>query len=62
VHAENSHGSFALLLSLWHHLFPGKPAAAGELYQASVISALMNGVYEGDLTYGELRKHGDFHG
>lgn len=60
MHAGNSHGSFALLLSLWHHLFPGNPAAAGELYQASVMSALVNGVYEGDLTYGELREHGDF--
>ncbi len=61
MHAEKSQFLCFAAIPL-AHLFPGKPAAAGELYQASVMSALMNGVYEGDLTYGELRKHGDFHG
>jgi acetolactate decarboxylase len=30
------------------------------LFQASVFEALLEGVYEGDLTYEELKKHGDF--
>ena len=30
------------------------------LYQVSTIDALMQGVYNGDVTVGELKKHGDF--
>lgn len=30
------------------------------LYQYSVIDALLAGVYDGQMTFGELRKHGDF--
>ena len=30
------------------------------IFQASLFEALIEGVYEGDLTYGELKKHGDF--
>ena len=33
---------------------------AGELHQTSLISALIAGIYEGEATYGELRKHRDF--
>jgi acetolactate decarboxylase len=33
---------------------------AHELYQTSVMSALIEGVYEGEVTYGELAQHGDF--
>lgn len=57
---RSAHGSLALLPSLWHHLFPGDAPAAGELYQTSIMSALIDGVYEGDVTYGELHQHGDF--
>jgi len=32
----------------------------GEFFQTSTIDALVQGVYDGDMTYGELRKHGDF--
>jgi acetolactate decarboxylase len=53
-------GSLALVKPAWHHLTPGSDHAAGELYQTSLISALLEGIYEGDVTYGELRKHGDF--
>ena len=53
-------GSLALVKSAWHHLTPGSDHAAGELYQTSLMSALLEGIYEGDVTYGELRKHGDF--
>ena len=31
-----------------------------ELYQTSLMSALIDGVYDGDMTIGELLKHGDF--
>lgn len=30
------------------------------LFQTSTIDALATGVYEGELTFGELRRHGDF--
>lgn len=35
-------------------------ATTGELYQTSLMSALVDGVYEGATTYGELHRHGDF--
>ena len=35
-------------------------ADRGVLFQYSTIQALMEGVYDGDLTYGELKRHGDF--
>ncbi len=31
-----------------------------EVFQASTINALVEGVYDGEMTYGELRAHGDF--
>jgi acetolactate decarboxylase len=31
----------------------------GVLFQASTIAALLDGAYEGDLTFGELAEHGD---
>jgi acetolactate decarboxylase len=36
--------------------------AAGQkvLFQASTLQALMNGVYDGDFSFGDLTKHGDF--
>ena len=30
------------------------------LFQTSTLNALMEGVYDGDMTFGELRAHGDF--
>jgi acetolactate decarboxylase len=30
------------------------------LFQTSTLQALMNGVYDGDFTFGELQRHGDF--
>jgi acetolactate decarboxylase len=41
---------------------PGPPDAAAlhEVFQNSTINALLEGVYDGSLTYGELRRHGDF--
>jgi len=44
----------------WHHVSGSDNHRAGELYQTSLMSALMAGIYEGQATYGEIRKHGDF--
>jgi acetolactate decarboxylase len=33
---------------------------AHEIFQTSTINALLEGVYDGDMTFGELRQHGDF--
>ncbi|TAJ10058.1 MAG: acetolactate decarboxylase [Nitrospirae bacterium] len=41
---------------LFHH----DSHQAHELFQTSTIGALMEGVYDGEVTYGELAKHGDF--
>ena len=35
-------------------------AALHEVFQNSTINALLEGVYDGSMTYGELRRHGDF--
>jgi acetolactate decarboxylase len=34
--------------------------ALHEVFQNSTINALLEGVYDGSMTYGELRRHGDF--
>jgi acetolactate decarboxylase len=59
---ENSlvSGSLAMIQSAWHHVSGSNDHRAGELYQTSLMSALMAGIYAGEVTYGELRKHGDF--
>jgi acetolactate decarboxylase len=36
------------------------PAAAGEIYQTSTMAALLDGIYDGDVTIAELLTHGDF--
>ncbi len=51
-----SYALFILLLS-------GSPVLAADhqdLFQTSTIQALMNGVYDGDYSFGELQQHGDF--
>jgi acetolactate decarboxylase len=53
-------GSLAMIQPVWHRVSDSEDYRAGELYQTSLMSALMAGIYEGDITYGELRKHGDF--
>ena len=35
-------------------------AETGRLFQTSTLQALMAGVYDGDLTFQELARHGDF--
>lgn len=60
---QNSHepiSNIELLKPIWHHLAPSSPAGTGELFQTSLIAALLSGVYEGAVSYGELHRHGDF--
>jgi acetolactate decarboxylase len=53
-------GSLAIIQPAWHYVSGSGDYRAGELYQTSLMSALMAGIYEGEMTYGEIRKHGDF--
>jgi len=53
-------GSMAMVPAVWHHLSSGHAESSGELFQTSLMSALLDGVYEGSMTYGELHRHGDF--
>jgi acetolactate decarboxylase len=53
-------GSLAMLQPAWHHVSGSNDHRAGELYQISLMSALMAGLYEGEATYGQIRKYGDF--
>jgi acetolactate decarboxylase len=53
-------GSLAMLQPAWHYVSGSQDYQAGELYQTSLMSALIAGIYEGEMTYGEIRKHGDF--
>jgi acetolactate decarboxylase len=39
---------------------PDEHADVHSIFQLSTITALLEGVYDGDHTYGELRAHGDF--
>ena len=53
-------GSLAMIQPAWHYVSGSNDHRAGELYQTSLMSALITGIYEGEATYGEIRKHGDF--
>jgi acetolactate decarboxylase len=44
-----------------NHVHPERDqAAAHEIYQSSTMTALLDGVYDGGVTYGELERHGNF--
>src|ERR1700683_4288320 len=53
-------GSLAMIQPAWHHVSGSNDHRAGELYQTSLMSALMAGIYEGEATYGQIREYGDF--
>lgn len=44
----------------WHRVSGSNDHRAGELYQTSLMSALIAGIYEGEATYGQIRQYGDF--
>ena len=48
------------LHALRHHRLHAPQKPIHEVYQSSTINALLEGVYDGDMTYGQLRRHGDF--
>lgn len=47
------------LRALRHAALPPEEHAAHVAFQASTLEALLDGAYDGDLTVGELRRHGD---
>jgi acetolactate decarboxylase len=53
-------GSLAMIQPAWHHVSGSDDHGAGELYQTSLMSALMAGIYDGEATYGQIREYGDF--
>jgi acetolactate decarboxylase len=53
-------GSLAMIQPAWHHVSGSNDHRAGELYQTSLMSALIAGIYEGEATYGQIRKYGNF--
>lgn len=51
---------WATTLLAHQHSVHGRPEVEAEVYQFSTISALLDGVYDGDVTVGEILRHGDF--
>ena len=60
MHQHPLEGSLEMIRAAWQHLTRSNDHQQAELYQTSLMTALLEGVYEGDVTYGELSKHGDF--
>jgi acetolactate decarboxylase len=59
----NARGRFrawARTMLAHHHGSRQGRQAVREIYQTSTMSALLEGVYDGDMTIGELLTHGDF--
>jgi acetolactate decarboxylase len=50
----------AILLALNLAASAGLAAEHPVLFQTSTLQALMNGIYQGDMSFGELERHGDF--
>jgi len=48
------------LHALRHHRLHAPQRPIHKVYQSSTINALLEGVYDGDMTYGQHRRHGDF--
>jgi len=62
THAFNPAGLLlAIMIITFHsHSIADTEKPTDSIFQTSLFEALMEGVYEGDLTYGDLKKHGDF--
>jgi acetolactate decarboxylase len=61
--SSDGHGAFRDLVKTMlshHHGARHSQAAAAEVYQTSTIAALLDGIYDGDVTIAELLTHGDF--
>lgn len=58
---QDSELTFATAVTCHHSASQSQAsAAAHEYFQASLLSAIMQGVYDGTVTIGELLEHGDF--
>ncbi len=53
LHRRQSHSRHTYVQEHDHH-------GAFEIFQVSTLNALVEGLYDGEITYGELREHGDF--
>lgn len=65
VSGTSSHHVGELIRSFVAHHTPHRrlhhdPVAGHEIYQVSTMDALLDGVYDGEVTYAELARHGDF--
>jgi acetolactate decarboxylase len=61
--SSDAHGTVRNLLKTMlshHHGARHSQAAAAEVYQTSTMAALLDGIYDGDVTIAELLTHGDF--
>src|SRR5580700_9259127 len=61
--SNDTHGAFRNLAQTMlshHHGARHSPAAAAEVYQTSTMAALLDGIYDGEVTIAELLGHGDF--
>lgn len=63
---DNARSRIARLAKVFHHHLPltsttsSTPQASREVFQYSTLEALLGGVYDGEVTIGELLTHGDF--
>ena len=57
IHIESS---LALVSAVYRHVTGSHDGHESELYQTSLMTALLQGVYEGDVTFADLPLHGDF--
>jgi len=61
--SSDAHGTVRNLMKMMlshHHGARHSQAAAAEVYQTSTMAALLDGIYDGDVTIAELLTHGDF--
>jgi acetolactate decarboxylase len=58
--ANNAFRRFVKTMLSHHHGAPHSQHAAAEVYQTSTMAALLDGIYDGEVSVGELLDHGDF--
>jgi acetolactate decarboxylase len=60
--SQAHHGFRSWARTILSHRYAARyaPAAASEVYQTSTMAALLDGIYDGDVTIAELLAHGDF--
>jgi acetolactate decarboxylase len=58
--ARDTFRHWARRMLVHHHRMERSPEAVGEVYQTSTMAALLDGIYDGEVTVAELLTHGDF--